>query len=173
VVTDDKLRLAAQALGITDPEAVARAVEVLGMVTEDDEGHVTAAPAASELDAALAEHEDESGERLAMIGDVPIRVRSLTPGGMMRYTVGVTSGNNERAAVATGQLVDRLVHPDDQEACWAAIDAAGWEMVEIKAWIDENVEVATGRPPTSPSHSRAQRRHPGAPSNGASTLSSR
>ena len=170
MVADDKLRLAAQALGITDPDAIDRAVGVLGMVDEG-EGLATSKPVATELEAALAEHEGP-GEEVAHIGPVAIRVRPITPGQMMRFTTAI-GGTASDAGVGMGQLIRAVVHPDDLDACWEAIDAEGWSVERSIEWVQSHVEVATGRPTSPSSLSRAQRRHPGASLNGVSTPSIR
>jgi len=170
VVTEDRLRLAAQALGITDPDALDRAVEVLGMVDDDTSaGHATA-PVVTEIGAALAEH--EGGETTAEIAGHTIRICAVSPGEFMRFSAALGGGEAD-IGVGFGRLIRIVVHPDDQDVCWSAIDEAGWSVEQAMTWVRERVEVATGRPTSPLSPSREQRRHPSPKSNGVSTLPKR
>ncbi len=164
--TQDKLRLAAQALGIDDPLEMDRAVQILGMLGPDPVDHATSARVVSELDAALAEHEGP-GETTVHIGEVAIRIRPITPGQMMRFTAAI-GGNASDAGVGMGQIMRKVVHPDDLDACWDAMDVVGWDVERCIGWVQAQVEVASGRPFTPSLPSREQRRHPSPSSNGAS-----
>ena len=165
MVTDDKLRLAAQALGIKDPAELDRAMIILGMVAEDAPSGNGTAPAVSELDAALAE--DEGVEVLADLAGVPIRIRPVTPGQMLRFTASL-GGSASDAGVGFGQLVRIVIHDEDQEKAWAAIDAAGWTIEQSLGWVQEQVEVSAGRPTVPSSPSREQRRRTTGRSSGVS-----
>ena len=155
MVTDDKLRLAAQALGISDPAELDRAMVILGMVAEDAPAGNGSAPVTSELDAALVEH--EGVEVLADLAGVPIRIRPVSPGEFMRFTSALGGSAND-VGIGMGRLVRIVIHEDDQEKAWAAIDAAGWSVEQSLGWVQEQVEVSAGRPTVPSSPSREQRR---------------
>lgn len=171
---DERILVALRSAGITDPEQVARATEALAAAGVDEgpaSSGSTPAEYVSQIEAALAEHEaePEGGEVTAYIGPHAIRIRPVSTGEFLRFTASL-GGGEASAGVGFGRLVRIVVHPEDQEACWDAMDEAGWDVERAMTWVRSQVEVATGRPTSPPSPSRAQRRHPGPSSNGASRV---
>lgn len=166
---DERIALALRST-IEDPDLRARVEETLEAVGFDQPDDTGDGAAFSELDAAVAEH--EGVEVLADLAGVPIRIRPVSPGQMLRFTAAL-GGSDADAGVGMGRLMRIVIHEEDQEKAWDAIDAAGWTIERSVEWVQAQVEVTTGRPFAPQSPSRAQRRHPGPSSNGDSTPQTR
>ena len=161
-MSDDRVISALRSIGISDPDELARAASIMAAATEgapSSNGH--AGPTVTELGAALA----ESGDNVALIGDVSIRVRPISTGNFMRFSSAM-GGDEEEKVMAVSRLIRLAVEPADRDAAWDAMDAAGWSVEDAMGWLRAQVEIATGRPTVRPSPSPGPRPSPTPPSSG-------
>ena len=162
-MADERVLVALRSIGISDPDELARAVEVVGAATAG------APPAASRADtsalhAALADGED----KVAMVGEEAFRVRPIRGGTFMRFSAALGSEDPLVMGTAVGKMVAAIVDPADAERLYNAMDALGWDVDEAMEWFANNIETATGRPTQPPSLSPARRPKTSGSSNGDS-----
>jgi len=161
---DERVLVALRSIGISDPDELARAADVVSAAT-DAPGEVRPpSPSASALHAALADGED----KVAMVGEEAFRVRPIRGGTFMRFSAALGSEDPSVMGTAVGKMVQAIVDPADAERLYNAMDALGWTVDAAMEWFANNIETATGRPTQPPSLSPARRPKTTGSSNGDS-----